>query len=554
MTRVVGVTAGTVSIIAVLGAGCANSDADAGFGGGRDGGDAAVDSNDELHLADGPNGGSTPVEGDPTTCAEASEHKTYIGCDYWPTVVANNVWSIFDFAVVVANGQSVDAVVTVTGPSNTNQSVVVPAGQLTKIYLPWVASLKGPDTDACGKAESLPGSVQATGGAYHLVSSLPVTVYQFNALEYRGAGGPRGKSWAACPGNFACPSSFSPIGCYSFSNDASLLIPSTAMTGNYRVTGEHGWSAETLGAYFAVTAVQDDTSVTVHVSSTGQILAGGVIPATGPNGNVTFTMNAGDVAELVGGADDDSDLSGSLVQATHPVQVISGVPCIQQPIGSEACDHIEQVVFPAETLGKDYVVTVPTGPQGNIVGHIVRVYGNVDGTELTYDPERPSGCPTTIDAGQVVDCGMVTNDFEVKGSHAFAVGSFMLGGVLLDPNADPGRQEGDPSQSLSVAVEQYRTKYIFLAPDDYDISYVDIIASTDIDITLDDQYVTIPFTRIGTTGYLIARVLLQPGTNGSHVITSNLPIGVQVMGYGAYTSYQYPAGLNLTRIAPPPTP
>jgi len=42
--------------------------------------------------------------------------------------------------------------------------------------------------------------------------------------------------------------------------------------------------------------------------------------------------------------------------------------------------------------------------------------------------------------------------------------------------------------------------------------------------------------------------------NGSHVITSNLPIGVQVMGYGAYTSYQYPAGLNLMVIAPPPTP
>jgi hypothetical protein len=27
-----------------------------------------------------------------------------------------------------------------------------------------------------------------------------------------------------------------------------------------------------------------------------------------------------------------------------------------------------------------------------------------------------------------------------------------------------------------------------------------------------------------------------------------------VLGYGLYTSYQYPAGLNLKHIAPPPGP
>jgi hypothetical protein len=31
-------------------------------------------------------------------------------------------------------------------------------------------------------------------------------------------------------------------------------------------------------------------------------------------------------------------------------------------------------------------------------------------------------------------------------------------------------------------------------------------------------------------------------------------VGVQVMGYGEYTSYQYPAGLGLAQISPPPAP
>ena len=58
-------------------------------------------------------------------------------------------------------------------------------------------------------------------------------------------------------------------------------------------------------------------------------------------------------------------------------------------------------VFPAETLGQHYVVTPPTSPLGNVVGHIVRIFGNVDGTTLTYSPSKPAGCPSTINAGQV---------------------------------------------------------------------------------------------------------------------------------------------------------
>ena len=68
---------------------------------------------------------------------------------------------------------------------------------------------------------------------------MPVTVFQFNALEYQGKGGPPGKDWSSCPGNDPCTDQASPnygaaVGCYSFTNDSSLLFPSTALTGNYR--------------------------------------------------------------------------------------------------------------------------------------------------------------------------------------------------------------------------------------------------------------------------------------------------------------------------------
>jgi hypothetical protein len=48
------------------------------------------------------------------------------------------------------------------------------------------------------------------------------------------------------------------------------------------------------------------------------------------------------------------------------------------------------------------------------------------------------------------------------------------------------------------------------------------------------------------------REKLGPGVSGAHVLTATKPVGIQVMGYGSYTSYQYPGGLDLAAIAPPP--
>jgi hypothetical protein len=512
---------------------------------------------------------------DPQTCAEAAAAHTYLGCDYWPTVVANDVWSIFDFAAVVANGSTSTATVTVTGPVNTNQTVTVAPGQLTEIYLPWVPALKGPDGDNCGAAPPLTTSVLSTGGAFHLVSTVPVTVYQFNALEYQGVGGPPGKDWSSCPGLTICfdPNALtaSIAGCFSFSNDASLLLPSTAMTGNYRVSGHEGvtirdpTSGQTQGngGYMAITATADGTTVAVVVSSLGQIAAGPGIAATNAGSTLNLTMNAGDVAELLGPG--STDVSGSIVQASAPVQVITGHPCYENPPSAQACDHMEESVFPSETLGKAYLVARPAGPTGTVVPQQVRLYGNFNNTHLTYNPAVPAGCPTTLNAGQVVECGvggpcpttvnlgqtytcgMTDEDFEVTGDQPFAVDTFTLGATLVDPKMI----EGDPAQSAVVAVEQYRSHYVFLAPNDYIANFVDITAQPATTMTIDNLPVT-GGQAIGSTGYSVYHVSLGPGQLGAHVLTASQPVGIQVVGYGAYTSYRYPGGLNLGQIAPAP--
>jgi IgGFc binding protein len=552
--------------VGLAGCGPSNGMCPGGVCPGSDGGASDLSTDDRPRLGDdfGPGIGFDlgAIVGDPATCADAAMFHTYVGCDYWPTVVANAAWSIFDFAVVVSNPGMQPASVTVTGPNATSQTTTVPPNQLVKIYLPWVSALKGPDADECGGAAPIAASVLQAGGAYHLVSDVPVIVYQFNALEYKGMGGPAGKSWATCPGTTTkCKPPLGinqPIGCFSFSNDASLLLPSTAMTQNYRVASIHGVSGPLglagMPSYIAVTGTQDATMVSMKLSSTARVVAGGVITAANAGQTITFNLNAGDVAEVLGYGSAMNDLSGSQLQASKPVQVLGGSPCIANPTGASACDHVEETVMPAETLGTDYVVTVPTGPKGAPVGHTVRLVGNVDGTTLTFNPAI-GGAPGTLDAGQVVQLDNVAQDFEVSGNHEFAVQSMMLSAAEVDPGTAAPNQQGDPSLSTATALQQYRLKYVFLAPDDYPTSFVDIVVSPGTGLTLDGAAVTQTATQVGTTPWGVIRVPLTAGTSGgAHVLTATLPVGIQVLGYGSYTSYQYPGGLNLSLIAPPPPP
>jgi IgGFc binding protein len=504
---------------------------------------------------------------DPVTCAEAAMTKSYIGCDYWPTVNMNAVWSVFDFAVVISNPGMTDAHVTITGgalptpspsPSPTPITKTVPAGQLIEIGLPWVSPLKGNDATNKGIPPIYANSVLVKNGAYHLVSDLPVLVYQFNALEYKpGTGNDlNGIPWSTCPGTGK--GTIPP--CLSYSNDASLLLPSTAMTGNYIATGVHGdnVNGNTDGPHMAITAVADNTMVTIKLSGSASVLAStdGKVTAANSGAKVSYSLNAGDVLQLVAKqSGTGSDLTGSQIQASNPVQVISGHPCMPNPQNYSfpdqySCDHVEESQLPLETWGKSYVVNSPTGPNGTAVAQTVRIYGGQAASTLTVTPPVAGG-PTMVAANGVAEFDASTS-FVITGTNEFAVGVIQKSGQIVDPtnlNAN-----GDPSLSFISATAQYRDRYIFLAPSDYAVNFADVVVPMGTTLMLDGAAVTQTATSIGG-GFGVVRIPLTTGANGgAHVMTGNQPFGLQVEGYGAQTSYQYPAGLDLKVIAPSPSP
>jgi hypothetical protein len=375
-----------------------------------------------------------------------------------------------------------------------------------------------------------------------------VTVWQFNPLQYQFS-----EYEPDCIYQGAITDR-----CLSVSNDASLLLPAEALTGSYRVFGRSAnnggdnWGSTPMA--FTVTATQNGTSVDVQYAA--GVAAGTGVTSSFAGEVASFSMNAGDVIQLLGswGSSQNAphaDLSGSVVIADKPVQVISSNPITNLPDETVGyADHIEETVLPGEALGKEYIVAPPTGPDGLVPGHVVRFYGNFDNTTLSYPQGTPSGAPATLDAGDVVEIARTTQTFQVIGTEPFAMASFQVGGQLQDEGAETTR--GDPAFSMMVTPEQFRENYTFLAPVDYLQNYADILIPTGATVTIDGEAITDSPIAIGTSGWSVVRHLLGDGNNGAHRLEADKPVGLQVTGYGHATAYYYPGGLNLKVISEPP--
>ncbi len=452
-------------------------------------------------------------------CAPQLLGQSYIGCEYYPTVTGNEVDGLFTYAVAISNTSGVAANIQIDGGALTAPDIFTVAPSSVQVrVLPWVPNLKACTSSGqleCGVPQVWSSSVP--GGAYHLRSDHPVTVYQFNPLDYVSASST-----------------------YSYTNDASLLMPVNVMTGNYAVASWPTWASGlgSMPGLIAITATRDSTTVTV--SPRGATVAGTGVVALSPGVSQSFGLDAGGVLQLFTAA--GSDTTGTMISANQPVQVIGGHYCTQVPIGVTACDHLEESMFPIETLGAEYIITapaVPSIPTGKV--EIIRIIAIEDNTTLTYDPPQ-SAAGTLATAGSFIEIVGNATSFSITADKKILVAQLMEG-------QDAGGGTGDPAMALAVPTGQYRTEYLFHAPVNYETNYVNITAPTGASITLDGSTTPLTgFEAIGSTGYGLLRVTLDNSGDGNHRLEGDEPFGISVYGYGQYTSFWYPGGLDLAPI------
>jgi hypothetical protein len=489
-------------------------------------------------------------------CGQAEVNKSYLGCDYYPTVTMNSqldTASGFSFAVAVAapSSNSGDATITITGGGlATTMTDTVPPGTLKTIKLPWVTTLK---QDFVSGAQN-EKSILMANGAYHLVSTQPVTVYQFNALEYQVSAS------------------------YSYTNDASLLLPRHTWAdsdgkSSYIVMARPTMEIGSLGSklwspgMFAVVGSEDGTQVSIKFTAATIAGASNNPQAFTAGSTGTFALNKGTVLMIASGHNDSCtgpsdangytycdlaqgyDLTGTEITADKPVGVFGGHNCDFIPFNKWACDHLEEQLFPLTAWGKHYVGTKTISATDP---NLWRVVSGEAANLIQFNPPISDKITNqtigqvTLDKGKWLEF-ITDQDFEAVGDTVFSMAGYMVGQDYSGTSTSGA--PGDPAMSLSVPVEQFRKSYTFLAPESYTQNYLTIIAKVGATVMLDGNAVS-DFAPVGSGDWGIHK---QTITGGTHSISTDGTdgFGIMVYGVGSYTSYMYPGGLDVKEIYVP---
>lgn len=526
-------------------------------------------------------------------CAVAVRERSNVGCEYWAADLDNadvgdaRNAAAQQYAVVVSNAQpDVTAVVTIeqddSEPGEANQPIEIARAEIPPRSLrtfklgPREVDGSPPGTFNSGTHTAL------TRNAYRIRSTFPVVAYQFNPLSNVGV----------------------------FSNDASLLKPREAvepdteeMADAYVVLGWPQTIASTddprtnfspedpvdLRAFLTLIGTRENTRV--RVRPTTRILGAPGIPETLPGGELEMTLGAFDVLNLE--TDDfNADFTGTVVAANGPVVAFSGSEASDAPyfdsLTYRACcaDHLEEQLDHLRTAGRLFVAPVTPNRTRALAaaGAAVGLADQPDFFRIIAATGAGARFTTSLSPtsrelsarGDYVDLAtdrsfVLSSDEPVMIMNVSA--SQQAAGV---PDQLPG---GDPSTLVVPPIEQFRSTYVFLTPDQYAFDFVRIAAPEDAVIVFDGipledipscvteragsirQPLARPEDWIVTICELSSPIIdptkpapddLSPGfqNDGVHLIESDRKIGVLVDGFDRFVSYAYAAGTELTFIVP----
>ncbi|MBP5435085.1 hypothetical protein J6Z39_04610 [bacterium] len=389
--------------------------------------------------------------------------------------------------------------------------------------------------------------------SFHIVSDLPIIAYQFNPYYNN-----------------------------SYSNDASLLFPTTRLGTEYYVASyesQKGYDGNGV-AYFTVIGAFD-TNVELEITPTAAIPAGNGIPGTAAGVPMTVELKAGEVLNIENAAKFD-DFTGTKVACKKPNQncapfvVFGGHACAYVPRNKGYCDHLEHQLMPVSRWGRNYVV-VKTKPR-SYARDVVRIIAGFDGTDVTVtilDDNHESGPTQTVslNAGQKYEFDIIQHDTNsdwfqpgtanITATQPIEVVQYLSGAEDISydcaddsPGSSHSGCNGDPAMAIVPPVEQYRQEYFFFSTSlddssnssEYTENYVSVVTDEGSEIALDEST---PEPRM--SGKIVNTekhfyIYDLDDYFMSHHLTCSKPCGIQVYGWSMDISYMYPGGLDMKML------
>ncbi|MCW5835289.1 MAG: IgGFc-binding protein [Labilithrix sp.] len=374
-------------------------------------------------------------------------------------------------------------------------------------------------------------------------------------------------------------------GSRSFYPTATLLLPESSWdksyvavsTANLSRFGRPGSEPRTL----QIVAAEDDTKVEMRPNA--GLVQGIDVDSVFQGETGSWTLSRGEVLQIT----QRDALSGSAIASSKPVGLFGGATCAFLPGELEFCDLTQQQIAPFAQWGSEYAL-VPFAPRVESLSTTVRetvpwgLVGAVDGTVLTYDPERPLGAPETLAAGEVAtfftDALVVVKSQDA--AHPFHAAVYMTGSKFNGGTGQPASgpfgpmrpdSTGDPDFVNVVPSDQFLDRYVFFADYTYADTSLTLVrrktAQGFMPVELECGGEVTGWAALGASGdyeYTWVRLTkgfvpakLAEGTcgYGRHEARSEGPFSVTVWGVDQFASYGYAGGQGSRPIndaLPPP--
>lgn len=363
---------------------------------------------------------------------------------------------------------------------------------------------------------------------------------------------------------------FSPYCCnYSFSNDASLLVPVRALGNRYRWLGVPMMTLPfQSNAVVTVIGAEDGTDVrlTLPAGVNAAADAGGRVRQVGQT--VDVQLDAQDVlllhsaAPAFGGS--PPDFSGTLVESSKPVALFSTHVCTNYPSALAACDHLQEQIIPIDTWGNGFQL-VPTKLRAPAAFNEYTYWKLMAGDEaatITFSvpfadlrAAAPgfagvTACSSLVQGGNTLTLqpGQVCEFGSKSAVEIAATSPILVMGIISGQQSTGlgnGAHAGDPAIFLLPPARQYRRDYTFLTPGTYFSDYVTVITPPNNDLVLDGVPVDLADAeRIPGSGVAYKHLSLQ---DGAHTLVGRAAFGIVVYAYDDYVSYAFTGGLNLSK-------
>jgi hypothetical protein len=306
-----------------------------------------------------------------------------------------------------------------------------------------------------------------------------------------------------------------------YTTDAYLALPTDALGTNYRIMSYEGGVGPGLG----IVGATNGTVVTITPSVTAGIRTAGV--------PFNITLNQGETYYL----QSEGDITGTVVDATHPIGVFGANLCTNVTSGCGACDHIIEMLSPTSTFGKKFGAIPLAGRDAS--GDQWRFVASNDNTTITINGVVQS---PVINNGQFMERSISTRSI-IESDKPVLAAQFAKG------LGCSGNITGDPFMMMVPSLEQFVSNYTMTTVSGFATNYINIVAPNSVVGTLTKNGVAIPagsFTAIGTSGFSGAAINIA---QGSYILSATSPFGATIYGWNDYDSYGYGGGQSFSPVA-----